>query len=393
MSLSTLIDLVESFNAPLIAVEADRCLNNRHPEAGCSRCVQVCPVEAITLEGRAVALDPAVCARCGACLWACPGGVFQQILPPEGKLLATLHQRQPTAAELTCPAGHETAGNIANALPVTAPRCLAALSPAMLISAAEAVPTLWLNDLPCAECPLGAVHATLRQAVERANAWLALYERAGRVHLNSVEHPPQATTRTPPIDGTRPAVDRRAFLRGQVRTSTITDVGARSLHTPNPISDRMQHWIPQERNRLLTLESRWPAPPNQMIAPDVIGLAAIEIDEAQCSLCGWCAGFCPTAALEWRAKEDRLQITFRPLRCIDCNVCMAACPTEAVHKRDAIPLAALRHKILLAEDTAAECQRCKKPTAARSGELCVWCAREDATSRKLNENILGFLKE
>ena len=40
---------------------------------GCTACVKVCPVEAITGEGKELhTIDPAICIDCGACTYVCP---------------------------------------------------------------------------------------------------------------------------------------------------------------------------------------------------------------------------------------------------------------------------------------------------------------------------------
>ena len=59
-----------------IQVEPTRCLVVRSPRATCQRCQEVCPAQAIHLDGQSVRLDEGACLGCGLCLTACPTGVF-----------------------------------------------------------------------------------------------------------------------------------------------------------------------------------------------------------------------------------------------------------------------------------------------------------------------------
>ncbi len=40
--------------------------------SGCGECVQVCPLDAITMQNDKASVDPEVCGDCGACVDACP---------------------------------------------------------------------------------------------------------------------------------------------------------------------------------------------------------------------------------------------------------------------------------------------------------------------------------
>ncbi len=39
---------------------------------GCGRCVEICPVEAISLEDKKAKVDTATCVDCGQCVDECP---------------------------------------------------------------------------------------------------------------------------------------------------------------------------------------------------------------------------------------------------------------------------------------------------------------------------------
>ncbi len=48
-----------------VTVDVEKC-------TGCGTCVDVCPVEAITVENDVAVVDEAECVECGACADECP---------------------------------------------------------------------------------------------------------------------------------------------------------------------------------------------------------------------------------------------------------------------------------------------------------------------------------
>ena len=380
MSFTLLFKLAEQFAAPPVRLNAARCLNARHPQAACAQCAEICPTDAIRIVDGRPQLAGEKCVGCGVCLWACPVGAFEEARPPETWLLTTVAQ-QTGPVVLACPPAAPKAPPLPDGVTVRAPRCLAALSPAVLAELAEAASALWLADGACAECPLGALHASMVRAAQRANAWLALYRRKGRVRLFSQQQPPPSAAEVGAariVDGSNPALDRRAFLRGKLRRKSVVGAQPVPVQAQNPVDARLDYTLPRERVRLLLLERAWPPPAERSIRPQAYGFAGIYIHAERCTLCGWCAAFCPTAALEWAQEGDTLRIVFQPLRCVDCNICQAACPVQAVEKMAQFPAGFLRDRLLLAEDTRQTCTRCGKPTGARHGALCVWCAQQNA---------------
>lgn len=48
----------------------------------------------------------------------------------------------------------------------------------------------------------------------------------------------------------------------------------------------------------------------------------------KCVHCGACTGFCPTGALHFEAKTQR--VVFDPEKCNGCELCVSACPVRAM---------------------------------------------------------------
>ena len=83
--------LVGTFDKPrFIQLDESLCAHSRSGITGCTRCLDLCPTGAITPNGNAVAIDPAVCAGCGSCAAACPTGAASYALPAADVLMRRL---------------------------------------------------------------------------------------------------------------------------------------------------------------------------------------------------------------------------------------------------------------------------------------------------------------
>src|SRR6202035_3476830 len=84
-------DLIGTFEKPrYIAFDATLCAHSRSQVVGCTRCLGLCPTNAITPAGDHVTIDANICAGCGQCASACPTGAASYALPPEDALMRRL---------------------------------------------------------------------------------------------------------------------------------------------------------------------------------------------------------------------------------------------------------------------------------------------------------------
>ena len=75
-----------------------KCAHSRASRSGCSRCLDVCPTNAITPNGDSVLINPNICAGCGSCSSVCPSGAASYDDPP---FSFTLSRIQNLAATFT----------------------------------------------------------------------------------------------------------------------------------------------------------------------------------------------------------------------------------------------------------------------------------------------------
>jgi ferredoxin len=93
-----------------------------------------------------------------------------------------------------------------------------------------------------------------------------------------------------------------------------------------------------------------------------LGVARIDADG--CTLCGLCAGSCPTSALAMDEGPESLALVFDAGACIACENCVKVCPENVVVAARAPALAAARSQpAVVKRGVMRRCRRCGKPVA------------------------------
>jgi ferredoxin len=379
MNLDTLAKLTEHFSSEQLIVTADRCLNARFKPIDCHICVDVCPVEAIRVEGRQVRLDSDACVRCGACVWQCPTEVFAQPPAMKSRLGETVQAVGTAPIELRCPQVRGDKTSVPDATIIQHPHCLSELSPAQLIELA-ADRHVWLNDQTCTACPLKDAHASILRAVNEANRWRAVFNQPRHIHPLTTDADRNAKLHAARVfDSANPPSDRRAFfglLKKALIETGATAVGEQAgpNDQPVPVNNRLPQHFPREQQNLLTVLSKLGQP------QDVpLGLANLSIELEKCTACGLCAKFCPTGSLRFHADDNRFDLDFIPAACLDCNICVKACPTQAITlTHDTPPSRFIRiTATLLVEGDLVPCAVCHTPTANHgAGTRCEVCRHQ-----------------
>ena len=341
--------MVGTFEKPLhIAFDDALCAHSRARQTACTRCLDLCPTGAIVPDGDTVAIDPMICAGCGACASACPSGAATYDTPPTAHLfrqVSTLSSTYRKAGgkaprllvhdpdhgrEMIALAARYGRGLPADVLPLETPALAGFGHAEMLVALACGFQSVDLLLGPKAE--RAAIEAQLDLAEALSSS---LAPGPGRIRLLDPTEPdglsdalydndlaPFAVEPILPLGGRREAV--------RLAARALADEGVGTIELP-------------------------------VGAP----YGTVNVDTDACTLCLSCAGLCPAGALG--DSPDMPQLTFQEDACLQCGLCVNVCPENAITLAPRLNLtdAALSHRVMHEEEPY-PCIECGKLFGVKS---------------------------
>lgn len=354
-ALNELRELVGEFEKPrFFEYDPDICAHGRSGLAGCTRCIDACPTQAIRSLGEIIQVDPYLCQGVGSCASACPSGAIRYAYPSVGALLSLVRDALNR---------YRSAGGVD-------PQVLfydSATGPDKLRVLAERLPE---SVLPFQVEELGSVGM---------DTWLAtLAYGARRVVLFTTQAIPRSVLREISLQLSY----ARAILSGMGYRQDSLQLLLNGDHAGDLFAALDQalpaHEIvpagfmafDEKRTTLgLAIDHLYrqaPDPRPVTDLPDDAPFGAIEIDTRKCTLCMACVSVCPAKALY--AGDDRPALQFIENNCVQCGLCHSACPEDAVRllPRMNFDQAQSRRLRTLYEEEPFRCIRCGKPFATHA---------------------------
>ncbi len=333
-----------SFEKPLyISFDALTCAHSRAGQAGCSRCLDICPTGAISPDGDAVSIDPGICAGCGGCAAVCPSGAASYADPPVDFLFRRLtalartyrdagggaprllvHDGE-TGAEMIRLSARYGRGLPPDVIPLLVNEVEGFGHAEMLAALGCGFSHVFLLTTPHTDMSALAPQHELALAIAGSEA-VTLISPAEPDRLEEILRAPQEAKAVAnpilPMGGRREVVRSAATaLRG------VTD-------SPLPL-------------------------------PAGAPYGAVEIDTGACTLCLACVSLCPAAALG--DNPGKPQVNFTEAACLQCGICANTCPENAITLTPRLDLspAALSPRVLHEEEPFA-CIECGREFGVRS---------------------------
>ncbi|WP_377188549.1 4Fe-4S binding protein [Ruegeria meonggei] len=327
--------LVGTFEKPLyVRLEETLCAHSRAEQVACTNCLDICPTGAITPAGEHVAIDPMICAGCGACAALCPSTAITYEDPPVAAVLSRMHILART---------FRRAGG-------TAPRLLVhdAHGAEMIRLAAR-----FGRGLPADVVPL---ELNVISGFGHAEMLAALANGFARVDVLLAP-----TTE-------RDALDQELNLALSI--SGLDNVGLidegdpdamagmlYAQHVPAPLADPVLPLGNRRQIARLSAQALNPKAEAPLTLPENAPYGAVAVDTDACTLCLSCVSLCPSGALV--DNPDKPQLNFQQDACLQCGLCKGICPEDAITLVPQFDLsdAALSQQVLNEEEPFA-CVEC-----------------------------------
>ncbi|SIS96144.1 4Fe-4S binding protein [Neptunomonas antarctica] len=373
-------------------VNQDICAHSNRGQTGCTRCLDVCPANAISSIKDLISIDPYLCHGAGGCSTACPTGAITYTLPKPTRLLDYLHKLLHAYKEAggTQPAlllhDHEQGQQIVTELLAQLP---GNIIPIQLEELAAAGQEIWLSALAA-----GVSHILLLDTPTLPESMRALLTREVRLTQIMLSGLGYSESRLQIID--------REQLNGN-SLELINSLLADQLNSHERINSPELLNSPEPANNSLAIDITTPtttpaampeqhdnkrdvlfAALDQLIAqapahestPETPPLPAhltlpagspfgqVSIDPSSCTLCLSCVAVCPTQALTSGGEKPALNFTEQ--NCVQCNLCERACPENAITLEPRLLLSDTRKQAVeIHADEAFECITCSMPFAPR----------------------------
>jgi ferredoxin len=326
--------LVGTFEKPLyVRLEPSLCAHSRAEKPACSNCLNACPTGAITSAGEHVAIDPMVCAGCGACSALCPSGAISYDAPT----VDTVFRRVQVLASTY----RKEAG--------TAPRLLVhddSFGDEMISLSARFGRGLPADVIPMEVTALaGFGHAEMLAALGSGFSFV------------SVLLSPQSDRETL----TRETELATAIAGAKINLLDVTDPDALSdaLFDAGPCDITHDPILPMGTRRQVARTAAKALVPDATIVPlpESAPYGAVLVDTDACTLCLSCVSLCPSGALA--ENPDKPQLRFQEDACLQCGLCSNICPEQAITLKPQFNLTdAAFTQVILNEEEPFACIEC-----------------------------------
>ena len=357
-----------------LTLDPVKCVRALAKSSECTHCVDICPVNIISIDKHMPSFNMSQCVGCGGCVSVCPTEAFR------------LDDFDQTNFFFDFAKSEETLISCKKNVP-----CIAALSVEHLISLA-----LLKEDLVCdiGHCDGCAIADKLKPKIdvniEEANFVLEAIESLKSVKAENISYVSEAIAVND---------DRRGFFKNinlqnaakakhefDRKVEVESDEQLRHEVFTKDISRLKQKSVPDKREILFTALKRAPKPSQyHVVDADELSFTSMKnIDEETCTACQMCYRICPTAALSSDMKNSKIE--FDPFLCVKCHLCHDVCEPDSITLAQTFELKQFFEPEVkeLVKFTIRRCHECDNYFTYRGGEvICYRCRLEEEEAKEL----------
>ena len=357
-----------------LTLDPAKCVRALAKFSECTHCVDICPVEIISVDNHLPAFNMSQCVGCGGCVSSCPTEAF------------SLDNFNQTNFFFEFAQSEETLISCKKNVP-----CIAALSVDHLSSLALLKEDVVCDTGHCDGCEIAdKLRPQFEANIEEANFILEAIESPKSIKTEDISYEPENVAEDD---------DRRGFFRNitiqnaakakaefERRVEVESDEELRHEVFTADISRLKEKGIPDKRKIFFTALKRAPKPSQYHVidAHELSFTSMKKLDEETCTACQMCYRICPTAALTSDMKNSK--IDFDPLLCVKCHLCHDVCEPDSISLGDTFDLKQFFEPEVkrLATFTIRRCHECDTYFTYRGGEvICQRCRLEEEEAKEL----------
>lgn len=359
MILDYLISKFTEENPPQVNME--KCINTYCPSDGCSRCIELCPEEAVKFKGKKIVFDESLCSGCGICKAGCPSQAINIKGAGEGEILNRIGEKRNPVFSCSL---EGTEGNLKLS-------CLNAMHPEFIsvLFILYKDKKLYFNTSHCIKCDICYNDSVFRNALDKAVYFV------NRLGINPVyEILAEETDFAELLDE---EISRRNLFKLAAKESRNI-----ALKTITTIINEDEQ-LPVRKlllNTMKEIESETVKTPNTFWEYWDAG--------AECDGCGRCESVCPGKAWRIENQDTSIKLYHSFAKCHKCGLCKAVCPKKAI--TEGLSAAGDTSQFTLKREINLNiCSVCGKkfiPIGA-DDEVCTVCSKKELLRKKISTSF------
>ena len=357
-----------------LTLDPTKCVRALAKFSECTKCVEICPVDIISVDNHLPAFNMSQCVGCGGCVSVCPTEAF------------ALDDFNATNFFFDFVQADDTLLSCKKNVP-----CIASLSVEHLTSLAILKEGLVCDTGHCDSCEIaGKLKPQIDSNIEEANFILEAIESAKSIEAEDIAYISEEVV----VENNRRGFFKNISVKNAAQAKADfdrkveieSDEELRHEVFTEDISKLKEKSIPDKRKIFFTALKRAPKPSQYHIvdANELSFTSMKTLNEETCTACQMCYRICPTAALSSNMKNSK--IDFDPFLCVKCHLCHDVCEPDSIALAETFDLKQFFEPEVknLVTFTIRRCHECDNYFTYRGGDVvCHRCQLEEEEAKEL----------